>query len=106
LILRPKSRNRRDDFEAQIIKPELPVLRPKPRNPPSSWFWGSIKKPTTGFQAKPGETVATSFEVKLEKTVVPSFEDKPAKSVWVILRQNHSQTVDLGFEDQPRNPRS
>jgi hypothetical protein len=24
-------------------------------------------KPTTGFEAKPGETIATGFEVKLEK---------------------------------------
>jgi hypothetical protein len=33
LILRPKLRNHRGDFEAQITKPELPVLRPKPGNP-------------------------------------------------------------------------
>jgi hypothetical protein len=26
------------DFEAQITKPELPVLRPKPGNPPPPWF--------------------------------------------------------------------
>jgi hypothetical protein len=31
--LRPKSRNRRDDFEEQITKPELLILRPKPENP-------------------------------------------------------------------------
>jgi hypothetical protein len=29
LVLRPKPRNRRGDFEAPITKPELPVLRPK-----------------------------------------------------------------------------
>jgi hypothetical protein len=28
------------------------------------------------------------------------------KTVRVVLRPNHSQTVDLGFEAQPRNPRS
>jgi hypothetical protein len=28
-----KPRNRRGDFETQITKPELPVLRPKPKNP-------------------------------------------------------------------------
>jgi hypothetical protein len=130
LVLRPKPRNRRGDFEAQIIKPELPVLRPKPENPPPPWFWGSTKKPTAGFEAKPRETVATSFEVKLEKTVATGFEVKPvepvatgfeakpaktvttgfeaksAKTVWVVLRPNHSQTIDLGFEAQPRNPRS
>jgi hypothetical protein len=35
--LRPKPRNRRDDFEAQITKPKLPVLRPKQRKL-SQWF--------------------------------------------------------------------
>jgi hypothetical protein len=34
LVLRTKPRNRRGDFETQITKPELPVLRPKPGNPP------------------------------------------------------------------------
>jgi alkanesulfonate monooxygenase SsuD/methylene tetrahydromethanopterin reductase-like flavin-dependent oxidoreductase (luciferase family) len=94
LILRPKTINHRGDFENQITKPELLVLRPKPGNPPPPWFWGSTKKPTVGFEAKSGETVATSFEAKLEKTVR------------VVLRPNHSQTIDLGFEAQPRNPRS
>jgi hypothetical protein len=102
LVLRLKLRNRRGDFEAQISKPELPVLRPKPGNPPPPWFWGSTKKPTAGFEAKPGETVATSFEAKLEKTVAAGFEvkppetvttgfeGKPVKTVWVVLRPNYS----------------
>jgi hypothetical protein len=94
VILRPKSPN------------QLPVLRPKQGNPPPPWFWGSTKKPTTGFEAKPGKTIATSFEAKLEKTVTTGFEAKPAKTVWVVLRPNHSQTVDLGFKAQPRNLRS
>jgi hypothetical protein len=38
LVLRPKPRNRRGDFDAQITKPELPVLRLKPGNPPPPWF--------------------------------------------------------------------
>jgi hypothetical protein len=100
LVLRPKPRNRRDDFEPQITKPELPVLRPKPRNPPPPWFRGSTKKSTAGFEAKPGETVTTSFEDKLEKTVAVGFEAKPAKTVRVILRPNHSQTVAISFEAQ------
>jgi hypothetical protein len=33
LILRPKLKNCLGDFEAQITKLELPVLRPKPRSP-------------------------------------------------------------------------
>jgi hypothetical protein len=82
LILWPKPRNRRGDFEAQIIKLELPVLR-----------------------AKPGETVATGFEAKPAKTVATGFEAKPVKTVRVVLRSNHPQTIDLGFEAQPRNPR-
>jgi hypothetical protein len=118
MVLRPKPRNRRGDFEAQIIKSELPVLRAKPENPPPPWFWGSTKKPNTGFEAKLGEIVATSFEAKPKKTVAAGFEAKSAKTVEtgfeakpletvrVVLRPNHSQTVDLGFKAQPRNPHS
>jgi hypothetical protein len=125
-----KPRNRRGDFETQITKPKLLVLRPKPGNPAPPWFSGSIKKPIASFEAKPGETVATSFEAKLEKTVATdfeakpeetvaagfvvkppetvatSFEAKPAKTVQVILRPNQSQNVDLGFKTQTRNTRS
>jgi hypothetical protein len=106
LVLRLKPRNRRSDFDVQITKPELPVLRPKPGNPPPPWFRGSMKKLTAGFKAKPGEIVATNFEVKLEKTIATGFEVKPAKTVRVVLRPNHSQTVNLGFEAQLRNLRS
>jgi hypothetical protein len=38
LVLMPKPKNRRGDFETQITKPELPVLRPKPGNSPPPWF--------------------------------------------------------------------
>jgi hypothetical protein len=124
LVLRHKPRNRRGDFEAQITKPELPILRLKLGNPPPPWFWGSTKKPTasfeakppeavvagfeakplktiaTGFEAKPLETVAAGFEAKLLETVATSFEAKPAKTVRVVLRPNHSQTVAIGFEAQ------
>jgi hypothetical protein len=103
LILRPKPRNRRGDFDAQITKPELPILRPKSGNPPPPWFCGSTKKLTAGFEAKPGETVTTGFEAKPMKTVATGFETKPMKTVRVVLRPNHSQIVDLGFEAQPRN---
>jgi hypothetical protein len=44
-----------------------------------------------------------SFEAKPEKTIATSFEAKPKKIVPVVLRPNHWQTFDLGFEDQPRN---
>jgi hypothetical protein len=122
--LRPKPRNRRGDFEAQITKPKLSVLRPKPGKPPPHWFWGSTKKPTINFEAKPGETIATSFEVKLEKIDTTDFEAKPektvvagfeakqpetttsgfeaklVKTVRVVLRPNYSQTVAIDFEAQ------
>jgi hypothetical protein len=112
LILRPKPKNRRGDFETQITKLELSVLRPKPGNPPPPWFWGSPKKPTSGFEAKSEETVTTSFETELEKTVTSGFEAKPletvttsfevklTKTIRVVLRPNHSQTVAISFEAQ------
>jgi hypothetical protein len=111
-------------------KHQTKVLRPKPGNPSPPWFWCSTKKSTTDFEAKPGETVTTSFEAKLEKTVATGFEGKAAKTVTsgfeskpletvttgfeaksaktvrVVLRPNHSQTVNLGFKAQPRNSRS
>jgi hypothetical protein len=40
------------------------------------------------------------------KTIATGFEPKPAKTVRVVLRPNHSQTINLGFEAQPRNSRS
>jgi hypothetical protein len=80
LILRTKPRNCRDNFEAQITKSELPVLRPKSVNPPPPWCWGTTKKPTIGSEVKPGETVVTSFEAKLEKTVATGFEAKPLET--------------------------
>jgi hypothetical protein len=69
LVLRHKPRNRHSDFVGQITKPQLPVLRPKPGEPPTlllrpnqetrshrfwgqtrrncqPWFWGWTKKPT------------------------------------------------------------
>jgi hypothetical protein len=47
----------------------MSVLRLKPGNPPPPWFWGLTKKPTVDFEAKLGETIATSFDAKLEKII-------------------------------------
>jgi hypothetical protein len=80
------------------MKPKLPVLRPKLGNPPPPWFWGSTKKPTTGFEAKPGETIAISFEAKLEKTFVTGFETKPVKTIAVGFEAKPLETVASGFE--------
>jgi hypothetical protein len=98
LILKLKPKNRHGDFEAQITKSELQVLRPKPENPPPPWFWGSTKKPTASFEAKPGETVTTSFEAKLEKTVATDFEAKKPKTVAVGFEAKPAETVTTGFE--------
>jgi hypothetical protein len=110
LILRHKPRNRCGNFETQITKLELSVLRPKPGNPLPPWFCGLTKKPNTGFEDKPGETVATNFKTKLEKIVTADFDAKPSetvatgfeakltKTIQVVLRPNHSQTIDLDFE--------
>jgi hypothetical protein len=101
LVLRAKPRNRRVDFEAQITKPKLLVLRPKPANPPPHWFQGSTKKPTTGFEAKPGETVATNFEAKLEKTITIGFEAKLEKTDTAGFEAKPPKTVIAGFEAKP-----
>jgi hypothetical protein len=106
LVLRPKPKNHRSDFEAQITKPKLPVLRPKPGNPPPPWFWGSTKKPTTSFEAKLKKTVAASFETKPPKTVATGFEAKLTKTVAAGFEVKPKETVDLGFKAQPRNSRS
>jgi hypothetical protein len=103
----PKPRNRRADFKAQITKPKLSVLRPKPGNPSPPWFWDSTKKLTTDFEAKPGETIATSFEIKLEKTVATGFEVKQRKpSEWFWGQTTHkSSTLVLRLNPETRAPR-
>jgi hypothetical protein len=90
-----KPRNRRGDFEAQITKPNMPVLMPKLGETFVSSFEVKLEKTiAVGFEAKPPETVTTGFEVK------------PVKTVRMVLKSNHSQTIDLNFEAQPKNPRS
>jgi hypothetical protein len=61
--------NNRGNFEAQISKIELSVLRTKLGNSPPPWFWGSTKKPTVDFEVKSGETAVISFDVKLKKSL-------------------------------------
>jgi hypothetical protein len=105
--LGPKPKNHRGEFEAQITKPELSVLRPKPGNPPPPWFTIATsfkakleKTIAVGFEAKPLETVTAGFKAKPLETVATDFEAKPAKTVRVVLRPNHSPTVVIGFEAQ------
>jgi hypothetical protein len=65
LVLRPKPRNYRGNFEPQITKAYLSVLRSKPENHHH------------GFEAKPRETVTISFKAKTVQTIP------------VVLRSNH-----------------
>jgi hypothetical protein len=51
------------------------------------------------------EAMSSGRILSFRETVAVGFEAKPVKTVRVVLRPNHSQTVDLGFEAQPRNPR-
>jgi hypothetical protein len=101
LVLRHKPRNYHGDFDAQITKLKLPVLRPKPRNPPPPGVGGSTKKPTTGFEAKPREIIDTSFEAKLEKTVATGFEAKPEKTVAASFEAKPLETIAASFEAKP-----
>jgi hypothetical protein len=84
-------------FEVQTKKTVAVILRPKPGNPPAPWFWGSTKKLTANFEAKPGKTVTTSFEAKLEKTVATDFEAKPEKTVAAGFEAKSLETVATGF---------
>jgi hypothetical protein len=101
LVLKPKPRNHCNDFEAQIIKLKLPVLKPKSGNPPPPWFWGSTKKLTTVFKAKPRETIVTSFEAKLEKTIPTSFEAKLEKTAATDFEAKPEKTIITSFEAKP-----
>jgi hypothetical protein len=53
------------------------------------------------FEAKPGETITTSFMVKLEKTVATSFEAKLEKTVTTGFEAKPEKTVATGFEAKP-----
>jgi hypothetical protein len=89
LVLRLKPRNRRGGFEAKITKPKLPILRPKPGNPPPPWFWGSTKKSTTSFEAKPEETVSPVLRSnwrKLSPLVLMPNQRKPSTPVLRLNR--------------------
>jgi hypothetical protein len=92
LVLRPKARNRRGDFEAQARAASFEVK--------------AGETVTTNFEAKLEKTIVTGFEAKPKKTVATGFEVKPLETIQEVLRPNHSQTVDLDFETQPRNPRT
>jgi hypothetical protein len=121
LVLRPKLRNRRGDFEAQITKSELSVLRPKSGNPAPTHHLGFEAQPRNPppvlrqNREKPSPPVLRSNWRKPSHQVLRPNRQKPSppvlrpnrrETVRVVLRPNHSQTIDLGFEAQPKNPHS
>jgi hypothetical protein len=67
---------------------------------------GQTKKPSRWFWDPNHQTVAAGFEIQTEKPEAIGFEAKSEKTVLVILRPNHWQTVDFGFEAQPTNSSS
>jgi hypothetical protein len=71
----------------------------------ASQSW-ETKKPTTGFEAKPGETVATSFEAKLEKTVTTGFEVKPLTNRTSGFEVKSLTNRQPWFWGSTKNPRS
>jgi hypothetical protein len=77
LVLRPKPRNRRGDFEAQITKLIAAGFEVQTGKPSTTLILRLNQQTDQRFEVKPGETVATSFAAKLEKTVVSGFEAKP-----------------------------
>jgi hypothetical protein len=71
-----------------------------------AWFWGPNEETVAVILTPKSPNRSCKFWVPNRKTRATGFEAKPEKTVRVVLRSNHSQTVDLGFEAQPRNLRS
>jgi hypothetical protein len=83
VILRPKSPNR----SCRFWGPNRETLH--------HWFWGQTgRNRHHRFWGQTGENRSSSFETK------------PLTSVSVVLKPNHWEIVDFGFEAQLRNPRS
>jgi hypothetical protein len=68
LVLKPKPTNHRGDFEDKIIKPQPPVLKPKPPETVTACFEAKLPETIkTGFETKPVETVTTGFEAQTDE---------------------------------------
>jgi hypothetical protein len=102
----PNHQTKAAGFEAQTRKPSTTlVFKAKLGETVATSFEAKLEKTVTaGFEVKPLETVIAGFEAKPLETITIGFEAKPVKTVRVVLRPNHWQTVDLGFEAQLRNP--
>jgi hypothetical protein len=82
------------------------ILMPKSPNR-SYQFWGPNREILhhLGFEAQP-RNCHHRFWGQNREIVATDFEAKSGETVLVVLRPNHSQTVDLCFEAQSRNSRS
>jgi hypothetical protein len=68
-----------------------------------AWFWGSNQETITVILRPKSPNRSCRFWGPNQKTRATGFEVKPEKTVRVVLRSNHSQTIDLVFEAQSRN---
>jgi hypothetical protein len=82
LAFRPKPRNWCIDLEAQITKPQPPVLGPKSGNP-SEWFWCQTTRiVATGFETKLGEP--STLVLRLNQETYPWFWGSTKKLTLLI----------------------
>jgi hypothetical protein len=96
----PNHQTRAVGFEAQTGEPSTTlVLRLNQET--DHRFWGQTGR--NRCHQLWGQTEETRRNRFWGQTVTTDFDAKPVKSVRVVLNPNHSQTVDLGFEAQPRN---
>jgi hypothetical protein len=93
------------DFEAQTEKC-FTTLVLRLNQETDHQFWGQTgRNRHHQFWGQIGENRRSRFWGQTARNRHHCFEAKPAKTVRVVLWPNHSQTVDLGFMAQPRNPR-
>jgi hypothetical protein len=111
-VLRPKPRNHRSNFEAQITKPELPILRPKPGNPTPPVLRPNGRKPSTLVLRLNQETRASHLHMDIIFTVI--FMNSTARSRRVshavlspsVLWRNRQTEVCMVLRPKPRNHRT
>jgi hypothetical protein len=70
------------------------------------WFYDpNYQIVATDFDAQTEKPSTTGFEAKLREIIATGFEAKSGGTAPLVLRPNHSQTVNLDFKAQPRNSR-
>jgi hypothetical protein len=82
LVLRFKPRSHHDDFEAQIMKPELPILRPKSGNLRHQFWDKSGRNRHHRFWCQTGENRSYRFWDQTRENCPNGFEAKPLINCW------------------------